>query len=76
MNHLAKLRKENQDVSDEIEMCEIIDDFRGVFPKVLRTEDQGRFIIGYYHQRQKYYQNKKVNGEKVNGKDAAEDESF
>ncbi|MDR1532617.1 MAG: type I-C CRISPR-associated protein Cas8c/Csd1 [Clostridiales bacterium] len=28
------------------------------FPKVLNAEDQGKFLIGYYHQREKFYAGK------------------
>jgi CRISPR-associated protein Csd1 len=30
----------------------------GVFPQTLNAEDQGRFLIGYYHQRQDFYKSK------------------
>ena len=52
-HHLAKLRKEEKPVAPwaESEIDEIIDGMGTVFPRSLRLEDQGRFAIGYHHQR-------------------------
>ena len=54
-NHLSKLRKdkdrEGLAVSFEREMDAVFDGFKTEFPRSLRLEDQGRFAIGYHHQR-------------------------
>jgi CRISPR-associated protein Csd1 len=51
-NHLAKLRKEKKGGFIEREMEQIAAQLPSAFPRALRLEDQGRFVIGYYHQRQ------------------------
>src|SRR5699024_8767656 len=56
-NHLAKLRKgsdKEQAIAGAISrnMREIVDGLNDHFPKSLGIEDQGRFTIGYYHQKQ------------------------
>ena len=38
-------------------------DGRGGFPHILTLENQGRFAIGYYHQRQKFFEKKSINAE-------------
>lgn len=50
-NHLAKLRKEGKGGWIEKEMEQIADNLPPSLPRALRLEDQGRFAIGYYHQR-------------------------
>lgn len=52
-NHLSKLRKEKTGFSIwiEKEMEQIVDHLPPALPRSLRLEDQGRFAIGYYHQR-------------------------
>jgi CRISPR-associated protein Csd1 len=35
---------------------EIMDGLQGEFPENLLLQDQGRFIIGYYHQYQKFFE--------------------
>lgn len=69
MNHLSLLRKDGKNGWVEMEIEEILGAFGSGFPKTLRTEDQGRFAIGYYHQRQSYFASKNGNG---NGKASAE----
>ena len=53
-NHLASLRKRGK-VSKvrwfDREIQEIVAGIDTAFPRSLRLEDQGRFAIGYYHQR-------------------------
>lgn len=51
MNHLGKIEKPGW---LEKQMGEIIDGI-GDFPPHLSLEDQGRFAIGYYHQRQDFF---------------------
>ena len=55
-NHLAKLRKQKGQLAKiaeslDYKIREIIDGLPPQFPRSLRLEDQGRFAIGYYHQR-------------------------
>lgn len=50
-NHLAKLRKTGKGGWIEKEMEQIVDCLPPALPRSLRLEDQGRFAIGYYHQR-------------------------
>lgn len=69
MNHLTLLRKDNKNGWLEMEIGQILETFGSGFPKTLRTEDQGRFVVGYYHQRQSYFPSGNKNG---NGKAAAE----
>jgi len=54
VHHLAKLENRGQAVNLERLIGEIIDGIDG-FPGHLTMEDQGRFAIGYYHQRQQFY---------------------
>jgi len=51
-NHIGKLRKERKDGWIEREIGEIVDRLPPSLPRSLRLEAQGRFAIGYYHQRQ------------------------
>lgn len=51
-NHIGKLRKERKDGWIEREIGEIVDRLPASLPRSLRLEAQGRFAIGYYHQRQ------------------------
>jgi CRISPR-associated protein Csd1 len=60
-NHIAKLRKDPEKRGRAIffeklsqEIIDEIDDF----PKTLRPEEQGLFMIGYYHQRKDFYTKK------------------
>ena len=59
-HHLAKLRKENPHRHDyNVKLMEAIlndgmDCARG-FPPRLSLPDQGRFVLGYYHQRQAFF---------------------
>lgn len=55
-NHIAKLRKGDghkpaSAVGVEKEMQAIVDGLGTELPRSLKLEDQGRFAIGYYHQR-------------------------
>ncbi|WP_408065672.1 type I-C CRISPR-associated protein Cas8c/Csd1 [endosymbiont of unidentified scaly snail isolate Monju] len=59
-HHLGKLEHKGREVQFERLLGEIIDGI-GDFPAHLSLEDQGRFAIGYYHQRQDSF--KKRNAE-------------
>jgi CRISPR-associated protein Csd1 len=53
-HHLASIRKSRGGGlahALEKEMGQILDGFAAAFPRHLRIEDQGRFAIGYYHER-------------------------
>jgi len=56
-HHLVKLNK-NRKKSFEILLAEIIDHYDD-FPSHLNLHDQGKFAIGYYHQRQDLFTSKK-----------------
>jgi CRISPR-associated protein Csd1 len=50
-NHLGKLRKGGKGGFIEEEMNQIMEKLGSSMPRSLRLEEQGRFVIGYYHQR-------------------------
>lgn len=50
-NHLGKLRKAGKGGFIEQEVNQIMDQLGSSMPRWLRLEEQGRFVIGYYHQR-------------------------
>jgi CRISPR-associated protein Csd1 len=50
-NHLGKLRKDRKGGWLEREIEEITDHLSPELPRSLAMEPQGRFVIGYYHQR-------------------------
>ncbi len=50
-NHLSKLRKDNKGGFIERELDQIAEQLPPSLPRSLRLEEQGRFVIGYYHQR-------------------------
>jgi CRISPR-associated protein Csd1 len=54
-NHTAKLRKERKEGWIEREIGEIVDRLPDRLPRSLKLEAQGRFAIGYYHQRQSQF---------------------
>lgn len=51
-NHVGKLRKEGKDIWIEREIGEIVALLPPALPRTLKLDAQGRFAIGYYHQRQ------------------------
>ena len=53
-HHLSKLENRGRAVNLEKRIGEIIDSL-GDFPAQLALADQGRFAIGYYHQRQDFF---------------------
>ena len=50
-NHMGKLRKGSKGAWLEREVEEIIDRLKPPLPRALPLEAQGRFVLGYYHQR-------------------------
>ena len=59
-NHLDKFRGKNERnyVFYNKLISEIIDMLQGEFPDTLLLADQGKFIIGYYQQRQRFFEKK------------------
>ncbi len=53
-HHLSKLENRGREINFERLLGEIIDGI-GDFPAHLSLDDQGRFAIGYYHQRQHFF---------------------
>jgi CRISPR-associated protein Csd1 len=52
--NIAKLENRGRAVNLERLISEIMDGITD-FPAHLRLEDQGRFAVGYYHQRQAFF---------------------
>ncbi|MFL0808600.1 MAG: type I-C CRISPR-associated protein Cas8c/Csd1 [Oceanobacter sp.] len=67
-NHLGKVRKDRagQAVNLEKLLIEIIDKLDSNFAKSLGLEAQGRFAIGYYHQRSERFKKKSKPDNNVN----------
>lgn len=60
-NHLTKLRKDKPGYAFNLkkDLAEIIAGIENSFPRHLSVEEQGRFAIGYYHQKQSYFESSK-----------------
>lgn len=56
-HHIAKLENKGRAVNLEKIIGEIVDDIKD-FPGHLSLDDQGRFAVGYYHQRQDFFKKK------------------
>lgn len=63
-SHMRVLSRENKglQIKKEKELQQLFDKIHSNFPAHLSLEDQGIFMIGYYHQIQKFYE-KKSNSE-------------
>lgn len=61
-HHLSRLDNRGRAVNLEKRIGEIMEGI-GDFPAQLRIEDQGRFAIGYYHQRQNFFKTTTPNPE-------------
>jgi CRISPR-associated protein Csd1 len=59
-HHIAKLESKGRAVNLEKIIGEIVDDIKD-FPGHLSLDDQGRFAVGYYHQRQDFFKKKDNN---------------
>lgn len=57
-NHIKKLNEANVVFYNKL-IEEIVGKLNGEFPNTLMLDDQGRFMIGYYHQDQMFYQKRK-----------------
>ena len=58
-HHLSKLENRGRAVNFEKIIGEIVDDIKD-FPGHLSLDDQGRFAVGYYHQRQDFFKKKET----------------
>lgn len=56
-NHLSRLRKDKPGYAVILkrDLGEVMNGLDGEFPKHMSIEAQGRFAIGYYHQKQHYF---------------------
>lgn len=68
-HHLAKMEDKTKIYYSKL-ISSIMDGIEGEFPRHLRLDDQGRFIIGYYHQNSKLYESKEEN---INNENEEED---
>ena len=59
-SHLRVLEREKKglQVNKEKEMGQLMGKIKESFPTSLSLEDQGIFMVGYYHQIQKFYAKK------------------
>ncbi|MEO8927618.1 MAG: type I-C CRISPR-associated protein Cas8c/Csd1 [Caulobacteraceae bacterium] len=71
-NHLGKLRKSGKGGWIEREIEEIVDRLEPQLPRALPLEAQGRFAIGYYHQRKAQFAGRPVEAIETEGE--ADDE--
>jgi CRISPR-associated protein Csd1 len=62
-SHLGKLRKEGKGRWLEREIEDINDKLGPSLPRALRLEAQGRFVLGYYHQRKGQFANREAQAE-------------
>ncbi len=74
-NHVGKLRRERKDGWIEREIGEIVERLPPALPRSLKLEQQGRFAIGYYHQRQAQFASRKELPAEMNAADAAVDDT-
>lgn len=70
-NHLARLRKEGKDKWIEREIEDILDKLTPDLPRSLPLAEQGRFAVGYYHQRKEQFKGRP--GEAGNNDDGHDD---
>ena len=68
-NHLGKLRKSGKGGWLEKEFEEIAGHLPPALPRALRLEAQGRFVIGYYHQRKAQFLGKPAEDIEMKGED-------
>ena len=57
-NHLAKIDKTDNVTHWQKLIGEIVGKIDGQFPSTMPPDEQGKFIIGYYHQRQEFFKPK------------------
>ena len=63
-HHLAKMESAGLRVNLEKLCGEIVSEIPAAFPSHLSLSDQGRFAIGYYHQRQDFFTKKQESTDK------------
>ena len=74
-NHLGKLRKSGKGFWLEREIEEIAGHLPAALPRSLRLEAQGRFVLGYYHQRKGQLATREAADDMKAAEDAPEGES-
>jgi CRISPR-associated protein Csd1 len=62
-NHLGKLRKDGKGQWLERDLEEIQDKIEDGYPRSLKLEQQGKFFLGYYHQRRAQFAKAREVGE-------------
>lgn len=62
-NHFGKLRKSGKGIWLEREIEEITSHLSPQMPRALKLEEQGRFALGYYHQRRGQFVTKEAEAE-------------
>lgn len=62
------LKKDEYEANSNKLMCEIIDKIGTQFPPTLSLQEQGKFMIGYYHQVQDFYKKNDKQDDKQNDK--------
>ena len=50
-SHLGAIKNDGQRINLDRELSEVVGRLESNLPKTLNLEDQGRFAIGYYHQK-------------------------
>lgn len=57
VHHLSKINKEKPELAAELKSLKgkIVNDFHDGYPSTLTTDDQGRFIVGYYQMSRKIF---------------------
>lgn len=73
-NHLGKLRKGSKGAWLEREIEEITNRLQPPLPRSLPLEAQGRFVLGYYHQRKGQFANREAAAE-IEGADAEDNDN-
>jgi CRISPR-associated protein Csd1 len=65
--HISKIDQTGTQIYYQRLIAEIVDGIPSTgFPNVLSQENQGRFLVGFYHQRQYLYTSKKTNAQEDN----------
>lgn len=67
VHHLSKIESSKLSKYWDGLMGEIIDNINGNFPAALSRNEQGEFIVGYYHQFYSKSENTNVNNDKIQG---------
>ncbi|OUJ17133.1 type I-C CRISPR-associated protein Cas8c/Csd1 [Acetobacter sp. DsW_063] len=73
-NHLGKLRKAGKGGWLEREIEDILDKLSPDLPRALPLAEQGRFVVGYYHQRKEQFKGRPDAAAELEAADSADDE--